>query len=247
MDAAEQKLEVIRKLLAKAERAATTAEAEAYNVKAAEMIARHGVDIAMLATSSQGDVRDAIESKRLRMTDPYSTEKAQLANGVAQAMGCRLVQHGGFRRGQVDAVTVIGFKSDLRRVEVVFTSLLLQATRSVVHQRPPEWSGESTAAFRRTYLVGFTNEVYRRLVAAERGAVQQHDKTAGSAGPSAVLVVADRRSLVDQAYGEQYGHLKKGRKRQLSGSGYSAGAEAGRRADVGQARVANARRALGRG
>ncbi|MCY7287141.1 MAG: DUF2786 domain-containing protein [Cryobacterium sp.] len=247
MDAAEQKLEVIRKLLAKAERAATTDEADAYNVKAAELMARHGVDTAMLASSSSGDVRDAIDSKRLRMTDPYSAEKAQLANGVARALGCRLVQHPGFRRGQIDAVTVMGFGSDLRRVELVYTSLLLQATRSVVRQRPPGWSGESTAAFRRTYLVGFTNEVYRRLVDAERGAVRQHDAKSGPTGPSAALVVADRQSVVDRAYGEEYGHLKAGRRRQLSGSGYGAGQEAGRRADVGQGRVANTRRALERG
>jgi len=200
-----------------------------------------------ISPSSSPTWRRGWRARATRPADPYSAEKAQLANGVASALGCRLVQHPGFRRGQVDAVTMMGFESDLRRVELVFTSLLLQATRSVVHQRPPGWSGESTTAFRRTYLVGFTNEVYRRLVAAERGAVQRHDAKSGRAGPSAALVVADRRSLVDRAYGEQYGHLKPGRRRQLSGSGYAAGQEAGRRADVGQARVANTRRALERG
>lgn len=245
MDEAEQKLEVIRKLLAKAERAATPEEADAYNVKAAEMMARHGVDAAMVAARPNGGSRDEVGSIRLSMTDPYSTEKAQLAYGVARAMGCQLVQHVGHGRSRVDAVTVMGFRSDLQRVELTFTSLLLQATRSVVRQRPPEWSRESPAAFRRTYLVGFTNEVHRRLVAAERGAVEQHDATAHTGAPSAALVVADRRAIVDRAYGQQYGHLKAGRRRQLSGSGYRAGTEAGRRADVGQRRVGDHRRALG--
>ncbi len=247
MDESEQKLEVIRKLLAKAERAATPDEADAYNTKAAEMMARHGVDAAMVAARPDGGPRDEVASVRLAMTDPYSAEKAQLAYGVARAMGCRLVQHAGIGRGRIDAVTVMGYRSDLQRVELTYTSLLLQATRTVVRQRPPEWSRESTAAFRRTYLVGFTNEVHRRLAAAERGAVEQHDATATPGAPSAALVVADRRALVDRAYDQQYGHLKAGRRRQLSGTGYRAGIEAGRRADVGQRRVGDTRRALGPG
>ena len=140
MDTADQKLEVIRKLLAKAERAATAAEADAYNTKAAEMMARHGVDAAMVESAS-GEVHDRIGSRRIGMTDPYSREKALLANGVASAMGCRTVLHPGVARGQIEALTVMGFESDLRRVEVVFTSLLLQATKAVVRQRPPSWSG----------------------------------------------------------------------------------------------------------
>ncbi|MGH3616264.1 MAG: DUF2786 domain-containing protein [Pseudonocardia sp.] len=74
MDAAEQKPEVIRKLLANAERAATPDETDAYNTKAADLMARHGIDAAMVAAG--GDTRDVIGSRRIAMTDPYSTEKA---------------------------------------------------------------------------------------------------------------------------------------------------------------------------
>ena len=58
----DQKLEVIRKLLAKAERAATAQEATAYNAKAAEMMARHGVDTALLAAT--GAKQDRITERR---------------------------------------------------------------------------------------------------------------------------------------------------------------------------------------
>lgn len=245
MDAAEQKLEVIRKLLAKAERAATPGEADAYNTKAAELMARHGVDSAMLAAAS-GNVADRIGERRIALTDPYSTEKAGLAGSIAGAMGCRAVRHLGRGRGQTAAVTVMGFESDLSRVELVFTSLLLQATRAVVRQRPPAWTGESTAAFRRTWLAGFTVEVSRRLEAAQKGAVAQHDAAAASGTASAALVLADRRTLVERAFQERFANLRAGRSRRLSGSGYSAGVEAGRRADVGQPRMSGARRALDR-
>jgi Protein of unknown function (DUF2786) len=237
------KLEVIRKLLAKAERAATPDEATAYNTKAAEMMARHGVDAAMLAAS--GVTEDRIGELRIAMTDPYSTEKCQLANSVGAALGCKTLRHPGYRRGTVDAVTMFGFESDLQRAEVLFTSLLLQATRQVVTQRPPSWTGESTAAFRRTWLVGFSREVYRRLLDAERRATQQHDMTAPSAGHSAALVVANRHAVVDARFGEQYPGLRAGRRRTLTGSGFRLGAAAGRQADLGGPRLANKRRELG--
>ena len=51
----DDKLARIRKLLAQAEDpAATAAEAEAFNAKAAELMARHGVDAALLAASDPG-------------------------------------------------------------------------------------------------------------------------------------------------------------------------------------------------
>ena len=160
MSGGDQKLEVIRKLLAKAEKAATPDEASAYNAKAAEMMARHGVSEAMLAAT--GVKQDALGERRIPLADPYSQEKAQLAGLVGRALGCRAVRHPGYGRGQIIAVTIFGYESDLQRTEVLFTSLLLQATRDVVHQRPPTWTGESTTAFRRTWLTGFTTEIYRR-------------------------------------------------------------------------------------
>ena len=47
------KLDTVRKLLAKAERAATAAEAEIYTAKAVELMARHGIDQALLAAAAR--------------------------------------------------------------------------------------------------------------------------------------------------------------------------------------------------
>lgn len=240
----DQKLEVIRKLLAKAERAATAQEATAYNAKAAEMMARHGVDSALLAAT--GAKQDRITERRIAMTDPYSTEKSQLASWVGSALGCRAIRHPGHRRGSVEGVTLFGYESDLHRAEVLFTSLLLQATRQVVTQRPPYWSGESTTAFRRTWLVGFAGEVHRRLTAAERAAAAQRDSAAQSQGPSVALVLADRRTAVTAAFEQQFSGLRKVPPRKLSGSGLTAGADAGRRADIGGSRLGGGRRVLDR-
>jgi hypothetical protein len=98
------------------------------------MMARHGVSEAMLAAT--GVKQDALGERRIPLADPYSQEKAQLAGLVGRALGCRAVRHPGYGRGQIIAVTIFGYESDLQRTEVLFTSLLLQATRDVVHQRP---------------------------------------------------------------------------------------------------------------
>lgn len=233
--APEGKLSVIRKLLAKAEGAATPQEAETYNAKAAEMMARHGVDAALLAAT--GERPDVIGQRRVVMSDPYSAEKASLAGWIAVALRCRSVRHLGARRGQVAAVTLFGFESDLERIEILYTSLLLQATREVTRQRP-QWRGESVPAYRRTWLLGFASEVHKRLEAAEHAAAAERDHSHPESGQpaekSAALVLTDRRDVVERAYRQAFPNLRTAKRRTLLGSGYGAGQEAGRRADLGQ-------------
>jgi hypothetical protein len=163
-----------------------------------------------------------------------------LLGWTAAALRCRAVLHqaGG---GRVAAVTVFGFASDRERVEVLFTSLLLQATGQLLHGRP-ERAGESVAAYRRSWLHGFAVSVHRRLCAAERRAAQAGDGP--DAGTRTALVLADRRDRVERAYAEAFPVLGQGRRPALSGSGYPAGAAAGDRADLG-VRPVSGRRALG--
>jgi hypothetical protein len=244
------KLATIRKLLAKAEGAATPAEAEVYTAKAVELAARHGVDAALLAArpgadgigadgiGADGIGADGIGGSRIAVDDPYSAGKARLLGWVASASGCRSVLHGA-RGGRVEAVTVFGHESDRARVELLYTSLLLQAVGRLVQVRPPD-PRESVAAYRRSWLHGFAVEVHRRLVAAHASAVAEHDgrvrqrgaEQAG--GRSAALVLADRRQRVDRAYAEAFPRLGAARRSVLSGSGFGAGTRAGARADLGR-------------
>lgn len=229
------KFDTIRKLLAKAEGAATPAEAEAYTGKAVQLMARHGIDEALLGAAEPG--RDGIGAVRLGMDDPYSAGKARLLGWVASPFGCRCVLHGAWG-GRVAAVTVFGHASDRARVELLYTSLLLQATSQLVRLRPPD-PGESVAAYRRSWLHGFATEVHRRLTAAQqdaaRAAAQLRDRDAD--GPSVALVLADRQERVERAYAEAFPRLGRARRAVLSGSGLVAGVRAGTRADLGRAAV----------
>jgi hypothetical protein len=234
------KLDTVRKLLAKAEGAATPAEAEIYTAKAVELMARHGIDAALLAAAEPG--RDEIGGQRIAMDDPYSAGKARLLAWTAGALRCRAVLHTA-SGGRVAAVTVFGFASDRERVELLYTSLLLQATTQLVRLRPP-WPGESVAAYRRSWLYGFADEVHRRLAEAESRA-RSHAESR-TAGGGVALVLADRSQRVERAYAEAFPRLGRPRRATYSGSGFARGTAAGRRADLGGAAVAGGRRrALG--
>jgi hypothetical protein len=225
-----EKLATVRKLLAKAERAATAAESESYTAKAVELMARHGIDAALLAAADPGS--DAIGPLRIAMQDPYSAGKARLLGWTAAALGCRWVLHGAWG-GKVAAVTVFGHASDRERVEVLYTSLLLQATAQLVRVRPPR-PGESVAAYRRSWLEGFAAQIHRRLVEAEERAAG-HATSRAPAGslPGVAVVLADRRRRVAEQFAATYPRLATLRPSVLSGSGRAAGALAGQRADLG--------------
>jgi hypothetical protein len=228
-----EKLATVRKLLAKAEGAATTAEAETYTAKAVELMARHGIDAAVLAAAEPG--RDEIGRLHVPMRDPYSAGKARLLGWTAAALGCRWVLHGAWA-GKVAAVTVFGHASDRERVELLYTSLQLQATSQLVRARPPG-PGESVAAYRRSWLDGFSTQVHRRLLAAEQRAATDAAAApeAGSTGGGVALVLADRRERVDREFASAFPRLATARPSMLSGSGRGAGAIAGQHADLGGA------------
>ncbi|GAA3576628.1 DUF2786 domain-containing protein [Amycolatopsis ultiminotia] len=237
----DSQLERVRKLLAKAEDPGVTAEeAELYNTKAAELIARHGIDDAVLAAAGQRS--DEITVLKLPIDNPYSRDKASLLTSIAYPLRCRTLLH---RVGQgVESVTVFGFRSDLARVELLFTSLLLQASTQLNRVRPePRMFHESLAAYRRTWLHGFARAVHERLDHAEAEAARTHRPTAPGQ-PSAELIIRDRTAVVQQAFDREYGDLRTATPRRLSGTGYREGHRAGTRATLDPAALTRHRPAL---
>lgn len=238
-EAPDKMLARIRALLSKAQDpAATIAEAETYTAKATELMARYGIDRAMLAAA---DPTTDIPGDRIITVDaPYARDKQHLLSQIGLSLGCRTVLK---RRGSDFSVHLFGYASDLERVDMLFTSLLLQAVNGLA-QTPAPYYG-STAAFRRTWLAGFTDTVTERLREAENRAAQNattEQQRTGTTGPSVALVLADRRTVVERAMNAAYPKLKTARPRTLSGSGYHHGAAAGRRADLGGPRIASDRR-----
>jgi len=232
----------VRKLLAKAEDpAATPAEAETYTAKASALIAEYGIDQALLA--QHDPERDPVTNRKIRLDAPYAADKADLLGTVALALRCTAVRLREYDvAGRQVSLHLFGHASDLHRVEVLFTSLLMQSTLQMTATPVP--THEHAAAFRRSWLAGFTRAVGQRLRQAEERAARDQEQRFAEAGTSAAVVLADRSSEVEAALREEYPALGFSRPRRLSGSGGGQGWAAGQRADLGGRSFARGRRAL---
>ena len=236
----------VRKLLAKAEDAAATpAEAETYNAKATALMAAYGIDRALLAATDPDS--DVVGDRVVVLDAPYARDKATLLGALAHELRCRSVLRTRYPDGVKElSLHLFGYDSDLLRTDVLFTSLLVQATVGMVGAPAPP--GESVAAFRRSWLAGFTRAVVTRVGDAERKAAGEagREEAAHRSPTSVALVLADRAAVVEDALAGRYPRLGSARPRTLSGSGMAEGWAAGQRADIGGGRLTRpSRGALG--
>lgn len=182
-------LERVRGLLAKAESSEYGAEADSFTAKAQELMVRHSIDDALLSASSGPPEQPS--GIRIGLDNPYEAEKAMLLDRIATANRCKAIwsRHLGF-------VTVLGYPADLRAVELLYTSLLVQVTRAVLSEGPRQTaSGTSrTRSFRRSFLNAFAVRIGERLSGVTDAGIQE-----GATGdPRLLPVLAGRRHTVLQ-------------------------------------------------
>ena len=228
-------LDRVRKLLAKAEaEGVTPPEAEALTAKAAELMARYGIDRARLAASRPDTDRPG--NRIIDIANPWAQIRAHLLAGLAGAMRCQCVLLSTSRPGA--RIHVFGYASDLERADILYTSLLLQMARGLTTTVVPV-GVRSSRAWRRSWLLGFVSAVIPRVRTAEDRAAAGAEAEE-QAGPSTALVLADRALVVRRQLEEAYPVTRKTRIT-YSGRGYSAGYAQGQRADIGNARLGSAR------
>jgi len=179
----------VRGLLAKAESTTFEEEAQALTAKAQELMARHAIDRAALAAET-GD-HQAPVGLRLSVDNPYAQAKAILLAKVAEANRCRAVWS-----DELGFTTVFGFLGDIEAVDLLYTSLLVQATASMTLLGSHRSSdGRSrTRSFRQSFLVSFAVRIGQRLRAAAEVA---EGEAVGEHGASLLPVLASRQSAVD--------------------------------------------------
>src|SRR5439155_8541968 len=164
--AADPLLARVRKLLAKAEDAGVTAaEAQALTAKAAELMAKYGIDRALLAAERPETDRPA--DRVIDVDNPWARVQAHLLCGLASALRCQCVILP--RTGPGSRIHLFGFASDIERTDVLYTSLLLQMWQGLSAAEPPAWA-RSTRAWRRSWLLGFATAVVARVRTAEQAA-----------------------------------------------------------------------------
>ncbi|MFE0771987.1 DUF2786 domain-containing protein [Streptomyces sp. NPDC058861] len=236
------KLARVRAILAKAEDpAASPEEAQAYFAKAAELMAKYGIERAMLAEIRPES--DKLTSRTVDVKGSYVLDNANLLMAIAEAIGGRSVRWRFYDRTTgryYQHVKIYGHESTLDRVEMLYTSLLLQAHNGMKHGRP-QW-GESTTAYRKSWLSGFRSVIVKRLEMAEDQAAAE--AVSLPSGRSAELVLVGRAEAVLALFEREHPKIRTAPARRLTGSGWREGAEAGKRADLGQARIAPRRAAL---
>lgn len=215
---------------------ATEAEAEAFLKKATELMAKYGIEQALL----QGDdpVSEQPSDRVVDVTAPWMRECKRLLSWIADAMRCHAIYPGG--QANRHRVHLFGFASDLQAVEVLYVSLRLQMLQGAdladTRHRP---DGEDARAYKRSWMLGFVRAVTTRIAEAERAARddterdRHTDSPDAPAGRSVALVLADRTTAIQAEVASQYPKLGKARRTRFKGSGYHQGHADGQQANIG--------------
>jgi Protein of unknown function (DUF2786) len=222
----------VRKLLAKAEDAGVTAaEAQALTAKAAELMAKYGIDRARLA--AERPETDHPGDRVIDVGNPWARVQAHLLCGLASALRCQCVILP--RPGPGSRIHMFGFSSDLERTDVLYTSLLVQMWQGLAAAEVPAWS-RSPRAWRRSWLLGFAAAVVARVRVAEQDATSKATAPESRSGSQTALVLADRALVIRRNIERAYPVTRKSQVT-YSGSGYGAGYTQGQRADIGTTRL----------
>ncbi len=218
-------LRTIRALLAKAEATEFEAEAESFTAKAQALMTRHSIDAAMLAAHAAGAGTHAgITSRRVHIDNPYADEKALFLSMLARVNGAKCVSSSG-----AGFTTVMGYPVDVQLTEVLFTSLLVQATHAsalaTAHDRTLR-----TPSFKRAFMVSFADRITERLETASATITHQAEADYGSA---LAPVLARRDAEVTAAVKEAFPATTMMKSRRYDAYGWHAGRAAADRADIG--------------
>jgi hypothetical protein len=240
-EASSRLLDRVRKLLAKAEdESVTPPEAQALTAKAAELMAKYGIDRALLAADRPET--DQPSNRMLDVDNPWARVKAHLLCGLGSALRCQCIM---LHTTEGLKVHTFGYSSDLERLDMLYTSVLIQMWHGLAGAQVPAWS-RSPRAWRRSWLLGFATAVITRVRAAEYAATCQATDPAAASSSRAALVLADRAQVI-RGEAERAYPLTRTARVTYSGTGYRDGYAQGQRADIGTTRVTHGRgRALAR-
>lgn len=239
----------IQALLAKAERTTNEHERAAFSEKAEELLARWGIDRAML----QAEEGRSEEIVTQFMTFPGSvgdTQKSFIQFCYVSLAGLGTVQfyissdiEGTPREKQIKGqwskkLAVVGYKSDVEDAIWLGQSLLLQAQmattewwkielRETYGSAPP---APVRAKAKRSFLEGYSYTVKGRLHAVATRAKEE-------SGTGTDLVLFDRKGNVDKYMAGLSLRSSRGGRKSADWSARAAGGVAGHGADLGQTKV----------
>nr|WP_243870163.1 DUF2786 domain-containing protein [Amycolatopsis granulosa] len=212
----------IRALLAKAESTSFPEEAEALSAKAQQLMSRYSFEQALVDPPAL-----AGSARRFWLEQPYLGPKSSLVTAVAAANRCRAAFYAG-----LGFVALVGHEVDLDLVELLSTSLLVQANEAML----AAGKRSRTRSFRHAFLLAYAGRVGERLTAADRAAGEQFPD--GRLLP----ILTRRRHEVDTLFAELFPRTVPRRTTISNDDGWSAGRVAADRARLTVERTAVAGR-----
>ncbi|NNE73442.1 MAG: hypothetical protein HKN26_07250, partial [Acidimicrobiales bacterium] len=217
-------------------------------------MARYAIDRAIV---ERREGSGEVTISHIQIEAPYPKEKFMLLGAAARANRCRAilgVDDASFERllrspafddpsaGRI--ATVIGYRSDLEAVELLFTSLTLQAVNVMLgHGSIVSGGRNRTRSFRRSFIIGFAHTVNERLRAVQEQAIAA---AASSAGGDLLPVLAERDREVEHLVNTTFPHLSSLRTSLSNRAGLAAGRRAAAAADIGTTRLTRSHAALDR-
>lgn len=241
LDADESLIALVRKLLDKAEATQNAHEADAFAKKAAELVARHRIEPSRLRGGAQG-FGDDLAIRDISMgRGAYARGRLALLDTIARYHDVRVV----FASTPTGTVAhAAGFTSDLDVVEMLYQSLHTQVAAQMAEQRRA--TAAATQQFRRSFLFGFADRLDQVLGEVRRSVHSQAKATQESAS-STELALRERNERVDEFLAQSFGRIRSARPAGAAQiGGFSAGAAAAERADIGRSKIGG-RREIGPG
>lgn len=231
-------LEKVRKLLTLAERATTDAEAQAFTAKASKLMAKYSITEALLEATAAKAPEPS--DKTVKCPNPWGKVHAHLLQRLAREVGVQSIRLLGYK---TVSVQLFGWDNDLERLEVLYTSVMLQMTTGSARLSfPSYYSASQVRTERRSWMLGYVSGVCTKVATAEREAVKE---VVESSGTGAELVLSDRKQIVIDRYHEVHDPKSiRNVKMTYRGSMYGSGYRAGQNANIGGKPLTRGARAL---
>jgi hypothetical protein len=204
----------VRSLLAKAESTDYPEEAEALSQKAQELMSRYALE-RLLHRLDDHAPNERVTARRFWIDGPYVFAKGTLVGVVARANRCRSVID-----EELGFVTLFGEATDLDPVELLATSLLVQANSAMLrHGRHYDFTGTSrTTSFRRSFMTSYAQRIGERLAEAN------HSATTGTARAGELVpLLQGQAERIDAAVSEMFPETIMRRSTVTNAYGWAAG------------------------
>lgn len=209
----------IRGLLAKADATDFEEEAETLTAKAQELMTRYSIDSLLLG---RGDI--TVGSRRVHIDAPHAPAKAQLLHVVSLANRVKVIWDPTFA-----IATMVGSPVDVEQTDILFTSLLVQATRAL--SRSPEAKKRKkarSASFGKAFLYAYAMRIGDRLTDTDSQVLGEGTERSADLLP----ILAARTVAVDAEFDRLFPTATSMRGPRLDAEGWESGRAAADDADL---------------